>query len=270
MNKQLQYYLKKGYKNIEGWYSKIALEIIAELSKIQNSNNIKGSLCEIGVHHGRCFVLLSLLSQTDEICLAIDLFEEQNQNLDNSGCGDKEIVVNNLKLQKCDLNRVKFITSNSVNLQKGNLLDLSSQKYRFFSLDGGHSIEIIQNDLSLAESVLVDGGIILVDDYFDEKWPGVSEGTLKYILLNKSNLIPFAIFDDKVLFTNDVIIKSKYIKELKNLVPRYIIKETHFLNQFCLIIYSSPNKYINKIRKTKIWQSIKVSNLGNKIRSVLK
>jgi hypothetical protein len=122
----------------------------------------------------------------------------------------------------------------------------------------------------LAESVLCDGGIVLVDDYFDEKWPGVSEGTLKHLLLNKSKLIPFAIFDDKILFTNNVDLKSIYLKELQNLVPRFIIKETIYMEEVCLVIFSSPNKLKNILRKTNFWQSIKTSQFGHKLRSVVK
>jgi len=98
----------------------------------------------------------------------------------------------------------------------------------------------------------------------------VSEGTLKHLLLGKSELIPFSIFDDKVLFTNNYENKSIYIKELKNLVPKFIVKETEFLDQNCLIIYSSPNSIKNYLRRTKFWQSIKTSQSGIKIRSILK
>ncbi len=129
---------------------------------------------------------------------------------------------------------------------------------------------MVQNDLKLAESVLADGGIVLVDDYFDEKWPGVSEGTLKHLLLGDSELIPFSIFDDKVLFTNNLVNKSIYIEALKTLIPKFIVKEIEFLDQNCLIIYSSPSSIKNYLRRTKLWQSIKASGYGKKIRSVLK
>ena len=270
MNKQTHNYIKKGYKKIEGWYSQDALELIAELNDIQISNNISGSLCEIGIHHGRSFILLSLLVQTDEMCLGIDLFGDQDQNIDNSGCGDKEIVVSNLKSNNCDINKVKFITNNSLNLTPNDLFNSSGQKFRFISLDGGHTAEIIQNDLQLAESVLCNGGVVLVDDYFDERWPGVSEGTLRHLLVKKSDLIPFAIFDDKILFTNNIDIKSIYIREMQNLVPKYIIKEANYMNEICLIIYSSPSKLKNTLRKTKLWQSVKSNNIGNNLRSVLR
>jgi len=270
MNKIIQNYIEKGFKNIEGWYSQIALELISELNTIQISREIAGSLGEIGIHHGRSFVLLSLLSQSNEICIGIDLFEEQDDNIENSGCGDKHIVLSNLELYECATNRIKFISKNSLNLISEELLDISKQKFRLFSLDGGHSTEIVQNDLQLAESVLQDGGIIIVDDYFDEKWPGVSEGTLRHLILSGSKLIPFAIFDDKILFTNNSDLKSAYIREINKLIPRFIIKESMYLGEMCIIIYSSPNKFKNHIRRTKLWQSIKTNSLGERIRSMLK
>ena len=36
-----------------------------------------------------------------------------------------------------------------------------------FSVDGGHSTDVALHDLRLANEVLVDGGIIMLDDYFD-------------------------------------------------------------------------------------------------------
>ena len=115
-----------------------------------------------------------------------------------------------------------------------------------------------------------DGGIIIVDDYFDEKWPGVSEGTLKHLLLSKSKLIPFAIFDDKILLTNNSNLKTVYLHELSKLIPKYIIKNSRYLDEVVIIIYSSPNKIKDHLRKTKLWQSIKTNNLGAKLRSLLK
>jgi hypothetical protein len=270
MKKKIKKYIRKGFKDIEGWYSQTALELISELNTIQISKDIAGSLCEIGVHHGRSFVLLSLLSQPDEMCIGIDLFEEQDENIENSGCGDEDIVLSNLELYECEISRIKLISKNSLNLTSRELLDTSQQKFRLYSLDGGHSTNIVQNDLQLAESVLRDGGIIIVDDYFDEKWPGVSEGTLRHLLLSGSKLIPFAIFDDKILFTNNHNLKSVYLNELRELVPKYIIKKTLYLGEACIVIYTSPGKLKNFLRKTKLWQSIKTNKFGAQIRSILK
>ena len=270
MRNQTKKYVTNNYKKIEGWFSKLALELISEINTIQINKNIKGSLCEIGVHHGRSFILLCLLSNDNEPCIAIDLFEDQHQNIDNSGCGDKNIFLRNLEKFNCNMDKVKIITGNSMDIKPDGLLELSKNKFRFFTLDGGHTSEIVQNDLHLAESVLCDGGVILLDDYFDEKWPGVSEGALKYLLNSNSNLVPFAIFDDKILFTNSVAISSKYKSELIKLVPKYLIKEAKYFGETCLVIYNSGNSVRNFLRKTYLWQIIKNNKTGKKIRSMIR
>lgn len=256
MNKAEEY-LQSSYRKVQGWYSLSALELIAELSVAQNEQGIEGSLCEIGVHHGRAFILLSLLAKNNEKCVAIDLFEKQKENIDNSGSGNKEQFIRNLQINKCDLNQITILSANSLDIQSETLLDLSEQRYRIFSVDGGHTSEIVESDLRLADSVLTRGGIIIVDDFFDEKWPGVSEGTLRYILTNETTLKPFSIFDDKVLFTNDSTLKEKYIEKLSALVPKFIIKESKFLDEQCLILYSSNSNLKNRLRQTKLWQKLK-------------
>jgi hypothetical protein len=266
VNAQVEKYISRGYKKVEGWFSREALEIIAFISNLQTSEKINGALCEIGVHHGRSFVLLSLLSQSDEICLAIDLFENQDENIDESGFGNKDILLKNLKSNECDLNRVKIIQKNSLNLSPSELLDISKQKFRFFSIDGSHLANTVQNDISIAESVLCKGGIVLMDDYFNEQWPGVSEGTLKHLLHKNSSLIPFAIFENKVLFINSADEKSRYVNMLKNLAPRFIVKESKFLGETCIIIYSSESKMKNYLRQSSFWQSIKNGKYGKIIR----
>ena len=48
----------------------------------------KTSLAEIGVYHGRSFLALLSLRKQDEKCIAIDCFENQTNNMDESGVGD--------------------------------------------------------------------------------------------------------------------------------------------------------------------------------------
>ena len=64
-----------------------------------------------------------------------------------------------------------------------------------FSVDGGHSCEVTLNDLRLAHEVMADGGSIMVDDYFDPQFPGVSEAVNRFYLLseNHRDTVPFLI-----------------------------------------------------------------------------
>ncbi len=55
------------------------------------------------------------------------------------------------------------------------LRDLN-QGIRLFSIDGGHTVQHVTADLTLAENSLVNGGFVLVDDYCDPGLPGVTVG----------------------------------------------------------------------------------------------
>ena len=60
--------------------------------------------------------------------------------------------------------------------------------------------EIVQHDMRTVQVSLVNGGVVIADDVFNESWPGVVEGTHRY-LDEPSSLVPFAIGFNKVLLT---------------------------------------------------------------------
>ena len=69
-----------------------------------------------------------------------------------------------------------------------------------FSVDGAHSAHMTEHDLRLAASVLIPGGVVILDDYFNEQWPDVSVGANRVIA--DGTLAPFAVMPGKVLLTN--------------------------------------------------------------------
>jgi hypothetical protein len=68
-------YAANGNQQVEGWLLPTAVEIIRHLAGVQQELGIHGPACEIGVHHGRLFLLLHLLTIPPERSVAIDLFE---------------------------------------------------------------------------------------------------------------------------------------------------------------------------------------------------
>lgn len=269
MNQNLNKYINHGHKKIEGWISQLALKAISKLSEIQQENNIKGSVCEIGVHHGRSFVFLHMLTSLNEMSVAVDLFEMQSDNIDKSGKGDKEKLIKNLNDNFCDLNRIKIITENSLNISPSYLLEHTGSKVRIFSVDGGHSADIVYNDLKLAERSICGGGIIILDDFFANNWPGVAEGSCKYLMNEDTKLIPFSTFDEKILFTNSRQVSNLFINGLYELHPEFLFKESMFFDNKVIVVYKSRNNTIDFFRKTKFWQIIKNSKHGNIIRKIL-
>ena len=57
------------------------------------------------------------------------------------------------------------------------------------------------NDLKIAELSVCDGGVVLLDDFFHPKWPGVTEAAHIYCTDPYSRLVPFAYGNKKLYLT---------------------------------------------------------------------
>ena len=67
------------------------------------------------------------------------------------------------------------------------------------SIDGGHSPEVTAHDLLVSEGALSDGGIIILDDCFNEEWPGVVDGVQQFFSSPRS-IFPFGVGEGKTFF----------------------------------------------------------------------
>ncbi len=135
-----------------------------------------------------------------EKSLAIDLFADQARNIDRSGRGDEQILRKNVARHAGSFDDVIVLSRNSLQINGDDVRKQLGASVRFFSVDGGHTSAIVEHDMQTAQDSLVDGGVVFVDDVFNEYWPGVGEGTLRY-LDKPSSLVPFAIGFNKVLLT---------------------------------------------------------------------
>jgi len=88
MDSRVEHYIRHGKFYVDGWLRTEAALVIAALSDRQHALSMRGGVAEIGVHHGKLFILLYLLSRTPEKAVAIDLFADQHLNVDLSGSGD--------------------------------------------------------------------------------------------------------------------------------------------------------------------------------------
>ena len=168
-------------RSVDGWLHPTSAAAIAELG-------VGGNAAEIGVHHGKLLILLSLLC---DHAYAIDVFDS-TRNTDGSGDGNREIFEANMHRYG---GAYTTIQSDSALLAPELL-----PRIRLFSVDGAHTADMTEHDLRLASRVLVHGGIVMLDDYFNEQWPDVSVGANRVIA--DGTLVPFAITPGKLLLTN--------------------------------------------------------------------
>jgi hypothetical protein len=208
---RLERYLRHHAK-VPGWLDAYSARFIAEIARIQVAHRFEGSVAEIGVHMGRLFILLRLLAAPSERALAIDVFQDQQLNIDGSGAGDERRFRANLE-QWASAHNVEIIQGSSLDVTANEIASKVGQ-CRLLSIDGGHTAECTLNDLRLAEQVVTDFGVAILDDYFNPSWPDVTTGAAQFFGDSRTTLRPFAITPNKIYLTRQAY-HGLYVAELR-------------------------------------------------------
>lgn len=198
----LDRYCEEGFKHVDGWgVDRDLIELFIALDEFHALHGVRGTLCEIGVHHGRTLILLGLLKKAGERVVGVDLFEgAQEQNLDGSGSGSYAALVRNTKQHAPGID-FTLIAGNSFNLPATDLAQMNG--CRFFHIDGGHYMEVVLNDLALAQTSLGVGGVIVVDDYWHSGFPEVQEAVHRYFLTSSNmKAVPFMVGRNKIFLAH--------------------------------------------------------------------
>lgn len=174
MTVEVRDFLDHGMMQIDGWaIDPFMARMFLHTDAFQKSLAVTGSLFEIGVHHGRTSALLGLMAQPGESVVLIDLFENQEQNLDNSGLGSRHLLGATLErwAPKADYD---IRTANSLALDFRDVASLRNGA-RIIHIDGGHYLDVVLNDLQKSEAVLAKCGVVIVDDFMHSGFPEVNE-----------------------------------------------------------------------------------------------
>ena len=84
-----------------------------------------------------------------------------------------------------------------IEIEDTDILRRTTGRIRFFSIDGCHFYQHVENDLRLAERTLTAEGIIAVDDFFNKDWPDASFAAYDFIRQTDA-IVPFAITSSKL------------------------------------------------------------------------
>ena len=150
---------------------KLKLDRKSELLRILNKQSPL-SVLEIGVDEGENAVrLISELSKKVSISkiryVGIDLF-----NLMNPGIAKNEASQIPKSKQDIEFLLTSCFPNLDFELLEGNsnkILSTINENFEFIFIDGGHSYETVKKDLELSESILSEGGVIVLDDYTNRK-----------------------------------------------------------------------------------------------------
>ncbi len=157
---------------------------------------VRGATCEIGVHHGLSAIAVAALRGPGAPMTGIDTFGGP-RDADASGgmSGDERAFRTNMSRFYSDTSFLRVIATDSRAVSASRVDGCA-----FFHIDGGHSADETQHDLALAADAAVEGGLVALDDYFNPSFPGVSEGTVRFLIDRPGALVPLAVGHNKVIF----------------------------------------------------------------------
>lgn len=208
-NNYLDQYLSEHINKVEGFCPLSAFYVLDHHSSLFSK---EVSVMEIGVHHGQFFIGLNQFAT--ERSYAIDVFDSQELNIDNSGKGNYQRFVHNLQ------NYDPRHKGSNVAVISGDSLDhetFSNILHRcdVISVDGGHTPFHVVQDLKTAANLIKPTGVVVVDDYFNHWWPTVTEGIVKY-LQTTSVLVPFCTSQNKMWMCS-VSYRDRYIAHMERI-----------------------------------------------------
>jgi hypothetical protein len=203
IEKSFQRFMLNGFPKIQGWCEPSVPYMTEKLAHFQNQNSISGSVMEIGVHHGKLFLVLNALTQDNERSLAIDVFEDQDLNIDHSGRGDKSMLDSNIEQFSDRKEFIDKLKADSSALSDEDVANLQRQygKFKIISIDGGHTPEHTIRDFNIAQNLIANGGIVIIDDINNISWPGVYEGVARIFFSDRPRVVPFLLGCNKLYLT---------------------------------------------------------------------
>jgi hypothetical protein len=141
--------------------------------------------------------MLALARRAGERALAIDLFEDDAINSNTRHAGRDRALFANARRLGIKLSEEETFKTSSLDIEATDILKRTTGRIRFFSIDGCHLYQPVENDLRLAERTLTAEGIVAVDDFFNKDWADVSFATYDF-LRRTDAIVPFAITSTKL------------------------------------------------------------------------
>jgi len=185
------------FHRISGWFVFDAALMFMAYNQLIAAGGISGDTLEIGVYYGLSAIAVATLRGPQRRMYAVDLFEELGPNeAYGAGKSYREKFEEHMRVFFPSLDFLTPITAASGRLKSSNF----TPTFSFCHVDGGHSPEETFADLKFASDILMPGGLLALDDYFNPQHSGVCEGALNFRREHDGVLRPVAIGYNKVLF----------------------------------------------------------------------
>jgi len=160
-------------QNIQGSMRYEGLFLTALICEMLNAFECYGDMMEIGIYKGRSAIAAACFLNENENFWAVDPFENipNDEKIVAGGIGDHETFIMNWISVFGHTNNLKIFAQTSKDFSLIEADIKKKMKSKYISIDGDHSKTGTIFDLTLANRLTKDHGIIVVDDCFNIEWP---------------------------------------------------------------------------------------------------
>lgn len=243
---ELRAYLDGPFATVRGWCNPALWQALQPIAADMLARGTAGPVAEIGVHHGRFFIGLVKTMGGAGPHQAIDVFDMQEFNLDQSGKGNLEMFRANLAETGIAEDSVAIRRADSMTLGQTEIDAIRAETggVSIFSVDGCHLVPHTVNDLHTAFALTRPDGLVLVDDYLNPNWPGVQEGVARLYLTETPRFVPLLYMANK-LFLAHVSHRDRYLETVAAAVaehfPETRVKRVPRFGHETLTLVPAPN-----------------------------
>jgi predicted O-methyltransferase YrrM len=172
----------KNYSRLEGWFWPDSIAIWDSLLSFQKSAGVAGHFLEIGVYLGKSAVLSTLHSRDNEACILVDAIIQK----------DLRPTIDSIKPSN-----VIYAQMRSTDMLHSGALAKHPANFRWIHIDGEHTGMAVINDLNIANTLLNDDGVMIVDDFFNPQYPQITAAVFDWLRVHPIELTLFLIGDNK-------------------------------------------------------------------------
>lgn len=181
------------FPHARGWLSGNAAQVLYLFHALQRSAlSLAGDILEVGAHEGRSTIFFNHLLGPGETLHVSDLFDAQDLNVSKSAGSSYAAWAGTVRRFGVDEATLRIFHGPSQQLRP----EVLGRTFRLAYLDGGHATEEVHADLRLAEGILAEPGVAVLDDTFSEDFPGTTDGLVAY-LREDHGLVPLVLFEGK-------------------------------------------------------------------------
>jgi SAM-dependent methyltransferase len=157
-------------RGIEGWFGLGPAAIWDALLCFQREQGLCGHMLEIGVWHGKSAALLAMHGNCGERLYLVDS-DLRLRRVEDAIVAAHPVPTLDVRLIECD----------SRTLHIDPIVAECFQGFRWIHVDGEHTARAVSSDLALANMLLAADGIVVVDDFFNWRYPQVTEAVLRHL-----------------------------------------------------------------------------------------